>query len=365
MKIISARIVDPGEQKSVAQVEEELLKKHEEELNIDNNTPGIIDEESNQVAIDDDLSDEKVLKYLEKRYNKEISSFDELMAERKSSEDLPEDVAAFLKYKKETGRGIDDFMRLNKDYDKIDEQQLVREYLMATNDGLDDDDIDVMMDDYMYDEDLDDESKIKKIKIERKKKINEARKYFSAQKDKYKVPLESRPASMSPEEKEEFDAYRQYTKQAKTADEEASRKRQWFSQKTDELFSGEFKGFEFNIDDKKITFNPGNAADIKKVQSNPQNFISKFLDESGLLKDAVGYHRSLAVAMNPEKFAKFFYEQGKSEAMNDVTKKIKNVNMSERKAPEFGKQNSGEVRVRDITPDHGRGLKIRSNRNII
>lgn len=356
MKIVSARIIEP-EQKSVAQVEEELLKRHEEEIK-DPITETLPEPEPEV------LDDEKVLSYIGKRYNKQINSFEELMAERKEAEELPEDVSAFLKYKKETGRGIDDFVRVNRDYDKVDEQQLVKEYLMATNDGLDEDDIEVMMDRYNYDDEFDEESKIKSIKLERKQKVNEAKKYFNGLKDKYKVPLESRQETMSKEDKEEFEAYRQYTKQAKTTEEEANRKRQWFSRKTDELFNEEFKGFEFDINDKKITFNPGSAAEIKKSQSNPQNFISKFLGEDGLLKDAVGYHKSLAVAMNPEKFAKYFYEQGMADATEDVNKKMKNINMSERRAPEFGHKNNGGIKVRVINPDSGRGLKIPSkNKN--
>ena len=367
MKIVSARIIESDEQKSKAQIEEELLKRHEQEQEqIQEIAQEPFQEQpQEQVQEFEDLDEQKVLSYIGKRYNKQINSFDELISERQSAEDLPEDVSAFLKYKKETGRGINDFVQLNKDYDSMEPSQLVKQYLMSTQEGLDEDDVDAMMDDYEYDEEFDDESRIKKVKIERKKIINEAKKYFNSQKDKYKVPLESRVEPIPDDEKEEYEAYRQYTKQAKTIEEENNRKRQWFSQKTDELFNSEFKGFEFDVDNKKITFNPGDVAEVKKAQSNPQNFINKFLDENGLVKDVSGYHKSLAIAMNPEKFAKFFYEQGKSEAMNDVTKKIKNVNMSERKAPEFGKQNTGEIRVRDITPDHGRGLKIRSNRNII
>lgn len=370
MKIASVRVIEP-QQKSSQEIEGELLRKKEEEnQNLNNNDLGdnSVIQDNNPItqepseSNEDNLSDDQVLKYLGKRYNKQINSFDELMNERESSEELPEDVSMFLKYKKETGRGIDDFVKVNRDYEKMDEHQLVKDYLMATNDGLDEDDIDVMMDKYEYDEEFDDESRVKTIKLERKQKVNEAKKYFNSLKDKYKVPLESRPDTMSNQEKEEFEAYRNYTKQAKTSEEEANRKRQWFSQKTDELFNDEFKGFEFSINDKKITFNPGNATEIKKIQSNPQNFISKFLDESGLLKDAAGYHKSLAVAMNPDKFARYFYEQGVANATEDVNKKIKNINMSERRAPEFNTQNNGGIRVRELNPDSGMGLKIRSKK---
>jgi hypothetical protein len=368
---IKVRDLGSSEEKGVAQVEQELLDKHEQNLNgnppagdnppAENQPPSVSEPPAG--TQEDELDEQKVLSYIGKRYNKEIKSFDELVAERKESEDLPEDVSAFLKYKKETGRGIEDFLKLNRDYENMDPENLVREYLAATQEGLDQDDIDALMEDYQYDEDIDDESKVKKVKIERKKVINEAKKFFTSQKEKYKVPIESVAARLSQEEEEEFSAYREYTKQAKTIEEENNRKRNWFIKKTDDVFGGDFKGFEFEVNNKKLSFTPGSAAELKKLQSSPENFILKFLDENGLIKDAEGYHKSLAVAMNPEKFARFFYEQGIADATDGLTKKIKNVNMTERKATELAKSSDG-VQVKAVNPDSGRSLKIRSIKRI-
>jgi hypothetical protein len=357
MEFKSVKVLDSTEQKSVQQVEQELLERHEQEVF------GSQEQESVQDIVQPqqefELREEDVLSYIGKRYNKQINSFDELMSERNSSEEMPEDVAAYMKYKKETGRGFEDFIKLRKDFDTMPEEQLLKDYLLSTQEGLDADDVEVMLDDYRYDEDLDDESYIKKAKIARKKAVNEAKKFFNNQKEKYNTPLESSTAGVSQEEKEEFDAYRQYIKQAKTIEEENNRKRQWFDQKTNEVFGGEFKGFEFNINNKKVVFNPGDAAELKRVQSTPANFISKFLDESGLIKDAVGYHKSLAVAMNPERFAKHFYEQGIADATDDLMRKTKNINMSERRATEATRGSDG-FQVKALNPDHGKSLKIRS-----
>jgi hypothetical protein len=364
MENIKVRSLDIVEEKSAVQVEQELLDKHEEQFKeVVNEEPIIntpqIETPPSYENQDDELSEEKVLSYIGKKYNKEIKSFDDLMAERKESVDLPEDVAAYLKYKQETGRGIEDFIKLNRDVDSLDPETLLKQYLSATQEGLDDEDIDVLMDDYRYDEDIDDESTIRKIKLETKKTIAEAKKFFNSQKEKYKVPLESSAPLVSEEEKEIYESYKQYTKQAKTIEEENERKRNWFDQKTDEVFSDEFKGFEFAIDDKKVTFNPGDRNELKKLQSTPANFINKFLDDQGLIKDAVGYHKSLAVAMNPERFAKFFYEQGKSDAVDGTMRNIKNIQMSERRAPEVTKPIDG-IQVKAVNPDSGRSLKIRS-----
>lgn len=354
LKVRSLDVIEP---KSVQEVEEQLLNKHEESLSQEQET--VVETETVTDSPVIELKDEDVISYIGKRYNKQINSLDDLVAERENAEPLPEDVSAYIKYKKETGRGFEDFINLKKDFDQMNPDQLLKEYLTATQEGLDGDDIESLMDDYRFDEDLDDESTVKKAKIAKKKVLAEAKKYFNAQKEKYKIPLESRSVSISDEEKQVYESYKQYIQESKTIEEEVKRKRQWFDQKTDEVFSNEFKGFEFNINDKKITFNPGDSNELKKVQSTPQNFINKFLDEKGLIKDAAGYHRSLSMAMNPDKYAKFFYEQGLADATDDVTRKIKNINMSDRRSPEVGKPTGG-MQVRAVNPDSGRNLKIRS-----
>lgn len=362
---LKVRAIDGGEAKSTQQIEKELHEKHEQDqAAADKPTEQSSDDgDQGSKALDVELKEEDVLSYIGKRYNKQITSFDELMAERKETEELPEDVASYLKYKKETGRGFDDFVKLKKDYDTVDPDDLLKDYLVATQEGIDLDDAEVMLEEYRYNDDIDDESTIKKIKIAKKKAVAEAKKYFNTQKEKYKTPLESSGPFVSKEEKEEYELYKQYLGEAKTIEQEGERKRNWFVQKTDELFSKEFKGFEFDVDSKKISFTPSDAAELKKLQSNPSNFINRFLDESGLMKDAAGYHKSLAVAMNPEKFAKFFYEQGKADATEGTMKGIKNINMSERRSPENAKPIDG-IQVRAVNPDSGKSLKIRSAKKI-
>lgn len=376
---IKVKEVGVAEEKSVQQVEQELLEKHEEKLNEESGTDVERVEESNEAteptqeqesvqsedqtqedtAQPSELNEESVLSFIKNKYGRDISSLDELTAAQES-EEMPEDVAAYYKYKKETGRGIDDFVKLNKDFDELSSDALLREYLSATEEGLDSEDIDMLMDDYTFDEELDDEADIKKIKIARKKTIAKAKKYFNEQKEKYRVPLESSRSSISESDAKDLEAYKQYIESSKTYEEELQRRRDWFYKKTDNVFGSEFKGFEFTLDDKKVTYSPGDATELKKAQSDPNNFIGKFLNEDGLIEDAVGYHRALSIAMNPEKFAKFFYEQGKAEATDDVMRKTKNINMSERKAPEV--TSKGGVQIKSLSNDSGRGLKIRSKK---
>tara|TARA_R110002050_G_scaffold39234_1_gene96380 strand:- start:1163 stop:2326 length:1164 start_codon:yes stop_codon:yes gene_type:complete len=381
---MKVRAVESVEEKSMQEVEKELLDKHEEKLIEDDNqaekTPQVKmdfteekDKEDSSVKENDkeeasveevaeqpyDLKEEDVLSYIGKRYGREINSLDELNAAREETEKLPEDVAAYFKYKKETGRGIEDYVKLQKDFSSMNPDNLLREYLTITEgEGLDPEDIDSLMEDYSYDEELDDEAVIKKTKLAKKRTIAKAKKFFNEQKELYKHPLESRPDVDSESNNEEILQYRQYLESAKTQQEESETKRNWFIKESDKVFTDDFKGFDFVLDDKTVTFSPSDVQTIKKNQETPLNFVNKYLDDKGLINDAVGYHRALSLAMNPDKFANFFYEQGKSEATEDVMRKTKNINMSERRAPEV--TNKGGMTVKSVNPDSGRGLKIRS-----
>ena len=380
---IKVREVNDVESKSVQEVENELLEKHEtqqklefddvekvkpeipkgdDKVDLSKTKEPVQEKEEVLEKVEEptkepyQLKEEDILSFIGERYGKEINSIEELMSAREKSEELPEDVAAYFKYKKETGRSLEDYVKLQQDFSKLDPDSLLKEYLTITEEGLDPEDIDSIMEDYMYDEDLDDESVIKKTRLAKKKIIAKAKRFFNEQQEVYKQPLESRESSAS--QNEEFKAYKQYVNEAKTQQEESNRKADWFSKKSDDLFGSEFKGFKFNVDDNELLFSPGNASELRKAQDTPMNFVNKFLDDSGMLNNAEGYHRSLAIAMNPDKFASFFYEQGKSNATEDVIRKTKNINMTERTAPEVSTK--GGFQVKSVSQPSSRGLRIKS-----
>ena len=66
---------------------------------------------------------------MKNRYDKDINSVDDLFAEKEANEPLPEDVSAYLKYKQETGRGINDFYELQKDYDSMEDDVVLANYV--------------------------------------------------------------------------------------------------------------------------------------------------------------------------------------------------------------------------------------------
>tara|TARA_R110000764_G_scaffold3609_1_gene14936 strand:- start:22 stop:1116 length:1095 start_codon:yes stop_codon:yes gene_type:complete len=357
--------VNPVTEKSVQEVEAKLLKKHDEELtqvettSVEDTSVNKVDEEP--INEDIGLKDEDVLSYIKTRYNKDISSVDDLFVEREQSKDLPEDVSKYLDYKKDTGRGFEDFVKVNKNYDDLNEDQVLQEYYSLTESDLDSEDIHYLIDEkFSYDEELDDEKDIKKKNIAKKRELSKAKTYLNEFKEKYRVPLESSGGSISEEQAKDIQAYKSYIENSKSAEEVAKRKSEFFKKQTSEVFNSEFKGFEFNVGDKNVNYSYGDATEMKSKQSDLNNFIGKYVDDNGLIKDAKGWHSALAAAMDPQRFANYFYEQGKSDAIGDVSKKSKNVNMSVRKTPQV--IGEGGFKARQISDTSGRGLKIRSKK---
>ena len=383
---IKVRDLGQVEEKSKAEIEEELLKKHEEKFEDTASKPQIEkseepteaskeeekakEETQSSELIDEktpssELSDEDVLSYIKKRYDKDITTVDELFAEKEANEELPEDVSSYLKYKKETGRGIEDFYNLQKDYDSMEDDSVLASFYSSTEEGLDAIDIqDIIEDKFSFDEELDEPKDIKKKKLAKKRELAKAKKFLNEQKDKYKIPLESSGGGLSNNQQENLNAYKSYLEESKTIEEQTKKKYDYFLNKTDQVFNSEFKGFEFNVGDNNITFKPGTSEELKNVQSDVNNYINKFMDkQTGLIADPKGYHRSLAVAMNPEKFAQFFYDQGVSATVDNVSRKSKNINMDVRQAAQTITKDGMKIRAVGDT-DSGSGLKIRSIRKV-
>lgn len=379
---IKVRDLGELESKSTQEIEKELLEKHEAQQEAQENVEP--KDEMDRVNLQEaptqeekveeekveepvaapveaaapEMSETDVLSYIANKYGEEVTSLDDFIVKRNSSEELPEDVKAYFEYKKETGRSIDDFVKLQQDYDDMNPDSLLASYYSVTEEGLDSEDIQYLMDDkFGFDEDLDDEKEKKKKQLAKKRELSKAKKYFKEQKEKYKLPLESREA-VSESNKKEIEAYRKYIEDSAAYEKDAANKLQWFKEETNKVFNKDFKGFEFVINDKKISYLPGSVEDVKLSQSSIENFIQRYVDDRGLVKNTAQYHRALSMAMNPDKYAKFFYEQGKADAVENISKKTKNINMDIRSTPQVTTKSG--FKVRSLNQDSGRGLKIRS-----
>ena len=378
MENIKVRALDGDEQKSMSEREEDLLKKAEnpvtetttvETTEVPAETPAVSSETATEEKVTEEkvksnpsLTEEEVLSFIGNRYGEEVSSLDDLTSKLKDSPEIPEEVVNYLNYKKETGRGLDDFIKLTTDVNSMDEDQLLFEFWKQQKPHLDSDDVDFELSErFAYNEDDDEASDVRKKKIAKKEELAKAKEYFNNLKETYKTKVESTKDFIPAEELEDFKAYKTNKTESKQTRTEETKRSQYFADKTNELFNEKFEGFEFKLNDKSLKYKPADFTKLKESQSDLNNFIGKHLNEEGYLKDAASYHKSLSLAMHPDSFAKFFYEQGKSDAVNDITKESKNIDMNGiRNATQS--TSSGGFKVTSVSSGSGSGLRIKSNK---
>ena len=245
---------------------------------------------------------------------------------------LPENIQKLMDFMEETGGDLNDYVELNKDYSKLEDQDLLFEHYRQTKPHLNTEEINFLMEDtFSYDEDVDDERDIRRKKLALKEQVANAKTQLEENKSKYYEDIKT-GSKLTSEQQKAVDFFNRYNKESEENQKTADTATSTFLQKTDNVFNDKFKGFEYNIGDKKFRFNVKDANEIKETQSDINNFVKKFLNKKNLMEDAKGYHKSLYTAMNADAVANHFYEQGKADAMKDSVAKAKNVNMDPRQA---------------------------------
>ena len=245
---------------------------------------------------------------------------------------MPENIEKLINFMEDTGGSIEDYTRLNRDYSVLDEKSLLKEYYKDTKPHLNQEEIDFIMEDnFSFDEEVDEERAIKKKKLAFKEEIAKATNFLEETKSKYYDEIKLRPG-VTQEQKKATDFFNRYNK----GQEDVKRIRGVFEAKTNELTNEDFKGFEFNVGDKKFNYN-ADPTEIVEKQSNLDSFFRKFLNKKGEMIDPSGYHKAIYAARNADTIANHFYEQGKADAVKDVLAKSNNIGNQPRA------QNSGEV----------------------
>jgi hypothetical protein len=248
----------------------------------------------------------------------------------KAGASLPENIQKVVDFMDETGGSLEDYVRLNTDYSSLNEDQLLREYYETKFSAYDREDIDFLLaDKFSYDEELDDEREVRLKKLERKQALSEAKNHLDGLKSKYydEIKMGSR---LNPEQQKAVEFFNRYNRESEEAAKVAERQTSRFTQESEKVFSDKFEGFDYSVGDKKYRFKVKNAGQVKETQGDINNFIKKFLNEKGEMKDAKGYHKSLFTAMNADQVAQHFYEQGKADAVKDSMARTKNVDMNPR-----------------------------------
>ena len=307
----------------VEQVVEEEIKQEQEVARED--TPTI------QEVTDETAQDEAEV--LEEQLEQAI-------VEESVGVNLPENIEKLVSFMEETGGTINDYVRLNADYSNIDNDTLLKEYYKKTKPYLDNEDLSLLLEDFSYDEDLDEERDIRKKKLAFKEEIAKAKSFLEETKSKYYDEIKLRPG-VTQEQRKAVDFFNRYNEEQGKAEQQ----HELFKDQTKKLFSQDFKGFDFNLGEKKFRYGVKDPSKVAETQSNINNIVGKFLNKDGSVKDAVGYHKAMYAAANVDTIANHFYEQGKADAVKQVIDSSKNPSQALRQSPQTGFKDGIKVKV--------------------
>jgi len=273
---------------------------------------------------------------------------------------LPENIQKLVDFIEETGGDINDYVRLNQDYTKLDDNDVLYEYYKQTKPHLTNEEINFLMEDtFQIDEEEDTDREIKRKKLALKEQVANARAHLDGQKSKYYEEIKA-GSKLTNEQQKAMDFFNRYNKESEEQKKVLEKTQSNFLKKTDQVFNSKFKGFEYNVGEKKYRFNVKDVNEVKNSQDDIGKFIGKFLDENNQMSDAKGYHKALYTAMNSDAIAKHFYEQGKADAMKDSVAKAKNINMEPRQ--KHGTVDVGGLKVR-VLGDNSSDFKFKIKNN--
>jgi hypothetical protein len=310
-------------------------------------------EENTETPVLEEITDEEVEEQVEEMAEEASEAIKENL---ETGKPLPENIQKLMDFMEETGGDLQDYVKLNQDYSKLDDNDVLYEYYKQTKPHLTTEEINFLMEDtFSYDEEIDEERDIRRKKLALKEQVASARAHLDGQKSKYYEEIKA-GSKLTPEQQKAVNFFNRYNKDQESSQQLAKKNSEVFTQKTNNLFNDKFKGFEYNIGDKRFRFNVKDVDSIKQTQSDLNGFLAKFVDKDLSLKDAKGYHKSLFTAMNADAIANHFYEQGKADAMKNSIAKSKNVSMKPRQS--HGEVEAGGIKVR-VLGDNSSDFKFK------
>ena len=271
---------------------------------------------------------------------------------------VPEGVLELVNFMNETGGSMEDYLRLNKNYGDLDNKDLIKEYYSITKPHLTSDEVNFLIEDnYSFDKEIDDPIDIKRKELAYKEEVAKAKQYLESQKNQYYKEVKN-TGGLSKEQQKAVDFFNRYNIEQQEIAQQQEKATNQFKLKTNEVFNQEFKGFDFNIDNKTFRYKLKDVDNVKNTQMDVMNVIGSYLDENRTLKDGYGYHKALFAAKNADSIANHFYQLGKTEAVKEIAAESKNINMDPRQTSS-GVVESGGIKVRAISGDDSSKLRIK------
>jgi len=270
---------------------------------------------------------------------------------------LPENIEKLVNFMEDTGGSVEDYVRLNADYSSVDDNTLLKEYYRKEKPYLDNSDIDLLLEDFEYDEDLDEDRDIRKKKLAFKEEVAKAKNFLEETKEKYYADIKLK-SNVNPDTQKAMDFFNRYNKQQ----EATKQQHEEFKNNTKKLFTEDFEGFDINVGENKYRYKIQNTESVADKQSNINNLIGKFLDKNGSVSDYKGYHKAMYAAENVDKIAAHFYEQGKADAVKNVVDSSKNLSDAKARPSNNGDVFLNGFKVRAISGADSTKLKIKTKK---
>jgi hypothetical protein len=260
--------------------------------------------------------DSSVLQYLNEKLGKEFNSFEDFNTPAPAQQELPEDVQQILEWKEKTGRPLNDWVKFQKDYDNMSDEQIVREYLQVKYPGLDVE-AELKAEYLPTEDDLDSDISRKnrsltKLAIDGRKELNNLRMQFNTPAEGYQ--------KLTPEIQSELDFAKQVRDNIKN--QEATQQQYNASIKS---AASELSSIPLNLaEGTSINFNIDDA--VKKSLPEMVNKMPHWYNQDGSLNHSAMV-KDVAIVSQIDKIVQLAYEQGRNSGVDSQTKKENNITL--------------------------------------
>ena len=322
--VINLNTQDDAVQQVQGETEEGVLRDGrlgpgvEQEVPEENQTLELIQEEEASEVV----TEEEVLQALEP-----VKEEQQIVV----NDPLPEGINKFVEFMNDTGlegtEAMQAYVNLNKNPDEMIAGDLLHEYYKATKPFLNNEQITKQLQKKYTIAEGTEPDRAEEINMAFQEELYKAKQHFTGNKEKYLADLKLRQQKSLPlEAQEAVEFYSEY----KSNQDKLTQTSSVIQKQIDQVYSEDFKGFDFKVGEAKYRYKVNDPVKQKENHKDWNKVFSGFFNEDGSLADAVGYNKALFAAVNADKLAAHFYEQGKADAVKNSAIKSKNIDMEAR-----------------------------------
>ena len=318
-----------------------------------------------------ELNDDQVLSYYNKQMGTNYESLDQIKQVEEvekiveKEKELPQHLKGYMKFYEETGRSLDDYSKLNKDYSKLSNMELARDAILKENAGINftQSEIDILLAEMLEVEPEDLSTLEGREMVKLKAYANKHLQSIVAEQKKYKQPLETAKPKVEPVQSVGEMVTLTNGQKVPKADYEKQRA-QYLAQRKSAVDSLENYKIELVVDNNGEKVSVPFTYDY--TEEDRHGMLSNTEDVNAILpryKTADGKfdHKSFnedqwwSIKGNREKAITAMLDNAKSTGVDEVLKEKRNINFDPKSKPQATKKvpegyANGQV---GITPRNG------------